>query len=149
MKAEIVAVAVVLAALFWGELSWAGWQYTEWGMSPEEVAEASEANSESRDVHRAGDYRFRVEFSYESNERERVTLQLEEKARCPELAGDMRVKYGKPTEESRSRIGRSWVWRDQDANNHIVLNRLGSELVGIRECRLSYRNIDSQESEGL
>jgi hypothetical protein len=126
----------------------AGWQYTQWGMTAEEIVAASKgaahpASGKAKpdklgatliyhllDADYVGSgYEFAVNFWFDENRRlATVTLKLKNPADCASLHGTLSGIYGPPVNERYPR------WWDSSNGNVVLLTDIAPTL-----CDLSYR----------
>ena len=150
------AVIVVLVALATVGSAHADWEFTRWGMSPQEVAAASKGAApmsagepgmriEGYAIGNVGTYRhdgyeFRSVFYYRDGALRLIKLELQSGDRgCRGLESDLRKKYGEPISEDHTPPMDIWTWRDAKNNDHISL----LNLVGL--CSLQYRPLEDVE----
>ena len=123
----------------------ADWQYTKWGMSPQQVVTASagkakpypegpkkatSANGEPLyetlfALHRSGPFSFRASFAFA--ERRGLTvvgLTAENPSDCIDIKNSLISKYGTPAVD-RASVGLQ-KWFDQPSNNIVSIITLGS-----------------------
>jgi hypothetical protein len=104
----------MFALLVWAVPARADWQYTKWGMTPEQVIEASggsvskipEAQRKGRSrpnfigllsgAYSAGDFQFKVDFQFSRNLLEMIGMNLIAYDRCERLKNTLLSKYGAP-----------------------------------------------------
>ena len=157
---QIVAVSIVLFAL--NSPSYADWEYTSWGMSPEQVLAASAGKASKNDdveerstddafgllkaPHNAGKFKFEVIFLFDkvSNKLTTVNLQLMNHNVGHDLHGALMTKYGAPISTQDDEIVGASVWRDEEQNNTISWLRIGTDYFS-----LQYKPIKSEQTEGL
>ena len=142
-------------------LVYADWQYTKWGMTREEVVKASqgaatpdpESKAHSSEEHAslltapytAGRFEFSARFMFDRQTRTLsiVNLDLKDPRQCNSLWGELNIKYGKP-ESKTSGIAESASWRDETANNSIIILKIGE-----RSGSVQYRMLKGKENKGL
>ena len=141
----------------------AGWQYTEWGMTPDQVIAASkgavshgEAKSSKdgrtlfllRGDYAAGLFNFDASFGFDAGTNGLIVVSLTLKnGPVSRLTDSLIEKYGKPVNtELTGRMVRTTVWRDTKENNVI---RLFEIAAGDKSYILSYHPLQSRENEGL
>ncbi len=135
--------------------SWADWQFTRWGMTPEQVEAASGGRapmvppqvSEAGTVfnigpYSSGDHSFTAKYSYKSRRLSAITLEMN--SSCGSLKDDLKTRYGNPlADDSLRSMGETSRWIDTKRNNAILmLDFLGS-------CYLIYSEAKSSSREGL
>jgi len=148
---------VMIGLLTFAAPAEAHWQYTTWGMSPEQVIAASKGAAElgSGEMsvqgdakkgavgrYAAGDYQFSVNFWFGSAGLSTVSLTLRSDVQCRGLQRDLLAKYAEPVEQSGGAVQRR-MWADKEANNRVVLISTGSF------CELQYAPLVSQAGSGL
>jgi hypothetical protein len=149
-------VNAVALTLFVSTPALGGWQWAQWGMTPEQVQAAAPVRTaayadarldtaalQSRLVttHRAMGFDFSVAmlFDRRSNGLAEVRLLLKDEGKCPALEGELRRVYGAPEAIAPMGVRR---WRDGGAGNMVTLQPIGG-------CWLVYEPIPTQESSGL
>lgn len=158
---------LLLLAVFFATLSpvqlWADWQYTRWGMKPEEVVRASgnvamkepdpKAHSTKTEdavlftPYTSGRFKFRTTFLFDKNTGllGRVHLELLDPHLCHDLHGALFSKYGKPESENKMKgIVESSTWRDVKNNNGMGLLNIGGT-----SCSIQYWPLTDKEKGGL
>lgn len=127
-----------LALCFVATDACANWQYTKWGMTKDQVAEASHGQAvaltpEERDgqqvsnshmtvllkaPYSSGQFNFTAYFRFDDTSGQLISVHLEladAEAKASELEGSLRSKYGKPDREDRGQFISSVQWyRDGD-----------------------------------
>lgn len=144
----------------------ADWQYTKWGMTPEQVVAASKgAATATTDEERrqfsttdgksvalvkarytSGSYQFDVHFLFDDGKLSLVSLNLDESDEGL-LAGDLTAKYGPPIDHSRSDIVEVTKW--QTPSEDISLLDIGDLGVTRVQGTLTYRPRMRIDSSGL
>lgn len=150
-------IAFVIGALALAAPAQAHWQYTTWGMTPEQVVAASAGAAElgSGEIsaqgdakkgaigrYSAGDYQFSVSFWFNSTGLSTVSLTMRNDVQCLGLQRDLLAKYADPIEQSGGAVQRR-MWADRAANNRVVLISTGSF------CELQYAPLVSRSGSGL
>lgn len=139
----------------------AGWQYTSWGMTPEQVAAASKtkvqiSNGESNDslglvddkvgavgTYTSGLYQFRAVFYFTNQKLSSISLRLQnDKELCRNLWQDMKSAYAEPFEQSRDALMRTAIWQDVAKNNRVTMRE-------ITTCSLHYEPLKNVNNAGL
>jgi hypothetical protein len=106
------------------------WEYTKWGMTPEQVTAASNAilkpcvaaacQGQSTDSaqarlygpYRSGDFAFTAFALFDRmNRLTQIELLLNDGSKGSELIGALRARYGEPVSEHNSSFMAFWVWR--------------------------------------
>jgi hypothetical protein len=140
----------------------AGWQTTNWGMTPEEVRAATNGNAaigggaatdRSREnaltvgnvgMHSSGWHQFRSVFYYQGNRLAAVKLKLLNGERgCGSLWADMETAYGRPIKDSRGQLLHFALWHDNAKNNRVSLSEAGET------CTLDYQPLSQDNISGL
>jgi len=141
-----ISTTMLLLGLFAAGPAIAGWRYTNWAMTPEEVVTASQGKAamlEEPDVTRSGlvrsakaDYRagalsFHVSFLFHpaTNVLERVVLKLKNAGGAPHLYQDLESHYGEPQSSEIKPIQggerHTAEWLDVESNNRITYFGVG------------------------
>lgn len=167
LKATQKALLSLLALSFTvlADTASASWQYTKWGMSPEQVrgasgGKASETTSEERvgkgssgsngtdgpslvAPYSSGKYVFDAFFYFDAaNRLSKVTLELRDPSLGAELLGSLRGKYGKPMDESENQYTHFAVWhKDGDL--------IGYLAVVSESYSITYKPLVTKDNEGL
>ena len=155
------AVLLVIIFLSFTEADiYADWQYTKWGMTPDQAIEASggklvkyEERTAPTDKNRAllkgkhlsGQFQFDavLYFSINTNQLSYVSLQLLDSSLRFALRQDLIQKYGKPIMESGG-TARLTRWHDTAANNMVELLQIGDDFNLLR-----YHPLLSADNRGL
>lgn len=130
----------------------AGWQHTDWGMSPAEVVEASNGDAWeqygdnyqncryfAQGEYQAARYQFDVRFCFDNDEKLvlvhlnpiRIEDESEASGTFKGLKDELIASYGKPVEgiglDDLAKLlgsGRELMWRDSQGANKITLGRV-------------------------
>lgn len=152
-----MVLRAILAVSFGGAMlastsAYADWEYTEWGMSPEQVAAAAErAGSPIDEVtnpqptptgavnlltsrHEAAGHHFDVKFLFENNRLSLVSLLAHTPERCPELRRSIIQVYGEPESQDGIFGANTYRWRHREGGSMIELIDMDGSA-----CALSYR----------
>jgi hypothetical protein len=138
----------------------ADWQYTRWGMTPNQINEASSGNASqippregSRTINGemlahgsyvSGPYKFGVDFFFNELGLSQVTLHPVSKEHCATIVRDLTGKYGDPVSVTKLPMQvLSLVWRDVTPNNEIRFNAEGSV-----DCSIVYTPIRPMLTKG-
>lgn len=133
----------------------AGWQGTEWGMTPQQVAnvlgelapldKGSPADSlgpsltvGNKGNYVAGELRFSSSFYYDRERLALVRLELKQ-GLCARLWNSLRTRYGEPAEDRRGAA----KWRDTASNTEIFVRNWGA---GESDCFVSYSPLQAPPS---
>jgi hypothetical protein len=163
MCARVFSLLVILG--IWGaDVAQADWQYTRWGMRPEEVVAASGGKAEkttaeekvamsSQDAkdepllkapYQSGRYQFIAFFHFDkkSGRLSSVNLELQNTEFGRELLGSLRQKYGKPDSDREDQYLNLVVWRKNgDQTSYIG-------IVG-KSFSVHYQPLNTKDNEGL
>jgi hypothetical protein len=130
MKIACLFGGIVVAAL--STTAKADWQYTRWGMSPDQALAASKgqlkrcetnvcsghstdkATAQLFGPYQSGEFLFTVFALFDKTDSKlaHIMLKLKKPEKAAELIGALRTKYGEPASEDRNRIQTVVVWRD-------------------------------------
>jgi hypothetical protein len=129
----------------------AGWQYTKWGMTPEEVSAASNGSApeslgtsgdaiEGLEIGNVGTYRadvqvFQAIYYYRAGGLARVKLKTTQG--CDGLINRLRAAYGQPDFDNRSPVVRQVTWSDRDMGNRV-------HYTGVGDCSIDYEPLESR-----
>lgn len=156
MKLEIVC----MASLLFATPAFAGWQYTDWGMTPQEVVTASNGLAivpEKLDtyvdsvvmlkaIYISGMFEFDAGFAFEdARSLNMVVLDLKNKNDCPSLLISLKNAYGPPQSADHNMMGPMSEWWDKKNGNNV---RLLDQREGGFGCRLQYRRIVNPGEQG-
>lgn len=156
-----------LASLFvcTASVAHADWQYTMWGMTPDQVVSASSGaavavdgkrgmNMDKPDIeaklsapYQAGSFAFDAVFSFtkKGEALARVQLWPKDKAQCSQLQTELGTKYGKPIHAKADSLLRSAYWKDEATNNMVSFTVVG----GFITCYVSYDPVSTAASSAL
>lgn len=164
---RILRVIITLAMLLWGyrvDVARADWQYTKWGMKPDEVVAASggkavRTTSEEKKAHsspdakdepllkapyQSGRYQFIAFFHFDKKKGRLTSVDLE--LQNPELGydllGSLRQKYGKPLSEQEDKYLNLVVW-------HQKTDQVSYVGVVSKSFSVSYQPLHTKDNEGL
>lgn len=157
-----LAMTLAFLALLSSPL-FADWQYTEWGMTPEEVSAASDdtvtAIPETEQASRrnnvftaklegtfsSGRFNFHSEFRFDnvSNRLRQVQLRLDDASQCQLLAQSLNTRYGEPDKVQALTVMERIEWRDSDEGNGIVYH------VSDDSCSITYLALENSDNERL
>ncbi|MGY3610455.1 MULTISPECIES: hypothetical protein [unclassified Bradyrhizobium] len=115
-------LAILLTGILAGPAN-ANWQYTKWGMTPDQVIAASRGEMKKCDAtcskqrtdtetaltyakYRSGEFSFTAFafFGNSSNRLEYVELRLDEASKAYRLLAELKSKYGEPTSQSNTQL---------------------------------------------
>jgi hypothetical protein len=150
---------VICSLMFTGSAAHGDWQYTRWGMSPDEVLAASKGQLKRCDAkaclgrdtgsdrallfgsHSSGEFKFDAFANFDkANKLSRVHLNLINPELGSTLVDALRLRYGEPTRESAATNPvRLFVWRQE--TDQISVLMVGESTVGLMyEPRLTDSN---------
>jgi hypothetical protein len=157
-KAPLLFVIGFASLFAFGEAK-ADWVYTKWGMTPTEVANASQGqaarsagdtNSYVTDFQignvgtfRSGPHNFKTTFYFQSDQLTFVHLKLMVGSSCLQLESDLDGLYGRPISASPSSNMYSKTWHDRSKNNRISLLVIGET------CSIDYRPLRTDGNSRL
>jgi len=156
------------AMLLFSSNVFADWQYTRWGMTVEQVKEASKGSAVAvadpkprlTDVARLmipyfsesfsrESFRF-VVFFYFTLDTDRLTavdLKLHYRRDCRHLIETLKIRYGTPASISRDKY--ELTWRDNQDGNTVVATYVPG-IAGVGPfCSVLYTPFDKESSKGL
>jgi hypothetical protein len=130
--------------------SLAHWQYTRWGMTPNEVVAASKGkallvtstqfgeNGETADVgaiHEIAGIKFETVFLFREKRLSMVIVWSEDSQQCRALSRDLLATYGKPSSVKNGLMPRT-DWEDQANGNSIAFieANMGSCILQYEEA---------------
>lgn len=142
----------------------ADWQYTKWGMTPEQTIAASggtavstteeEKRSQSpanksgealvKAPYQSGDFQFNAYFIFRKDRLVAVSLGLKDSTiTSAYLLSSIQLKYGKPLSETRDSAYSVLTWRNQDEQITIMTIGKGESLS------INYQALRTADNEGL
>lgn len=137
----------------------AQWQYTQWGMTPEQVFTASSGAAplaqglpeHARDgltignvgTHKIGSSSFPATFFYKAGGLQLVELKGQSDPSCWALGKLLEGEYGKPFASLSSAIMNRLTWKDTSKGNSIEFLNMGDV------CWLKYSPIGADSGSGL
>lgn len=153
------ALALALAAP-----AGAGWQSTEWGMTPAQVVAASQGRAmlntgssgqkisgdtrtvQATGTHVSGEHRFETTFYFRNDTRlALIKMELKEAPTgCGPLNADLQKLYGKPVKEEKSSVVTFIHWDDKAKNNRVKTVQIGTDY-----CSLEYEPLRDDNTAGL
>jgi len=160
MKENIKRVALIFTSLALSmecAVSYADWQYTRWGMSPEQVIKSSKGKAKPYsgtmpDVRVQGEYQsgafhFRVNFAFRPNGKQLSEVELVplDNSTCHSLKLNLEGKYGQPvsTEANEYLERQEFRWHDKKQNNLVIFASYP------KMCFLNYKQLSTNDSKGL
>ena len=153
---------LLVAALLISTPALSDWQYTKWGMSPDEVIAASKTKLKpctpaackgqstgrhtalSFGEYRSGEFTFRL-FALFDNISQKLTvinLELKDPSQAPSLIGALRGRYGEPVDRSKSPILSTWIWREPRTQISLI-------MIGETHATLQYSARMTDSNKGL
>lgn len=134
----------------------ADWQFTKWGMTPEQVEKASAGRAPlisprefsdslilNAGEYRSGEHHFNAEYLYKDRRLTGVHLRLKSDT-CGLLKSDLKARYGKPDDIIRLGVaGATWFWTDSKNGNGVTL------LDAIGTCTVMYAKANRANRKGL
>ena len=135
--------------------AYAGWQFTRWGMSPEQVQVASNGQApmvppktnSAGTIHNvgpyaSGDHKFVASYNY--TDRRLASVSLETNTSCGSLKDDLKILYGDALKKSSIPVLATITnWVDLKKQNAIML----MEFSG--SCTLIYSQYNPENRKGL
>lgn len=118
----------------------AGWQWTEWGMSQEELVATMPMPFRQSDMqmpYEAEGMKFGVTFRIRGEGLEAVTLYLDPGQSCPALQRKLLTIYGP------DRLGNSTLWDDEKNGTLVAFERYTSD-----HCAVVYRPLHPPGASG-
>lgn len=161
---RFLAAALLVAA---AAPAHAHWQFTRWGMTPDEVVGASpvqvgpfsnpdfdtdSAVAKLVSNYSAGGFDFAVGYMFDraTGRLSRVHLELKDPAQCGKLWHSMDAIYGKPSTTVNSRAQLAAKWHDTEAGNVVSVVLLGlSPPTNTAHCSVDYSEAPSKAQSGL
>lgn len=161
--------AVSILALIIPTAAKADWQYTKWGMTPEQVIAASNGTAKPtapatipmyqpiggptqteiaasgpslRAPFTSGSREFDAEFAFKNGKLSEVTLSGVTGADCYSLEGDLEARYSVPFKTNPA--GNIHEWHDQLNNNNIMFL-----ITAAPRCFLTYQPLSTENSSKL
>jgi hypothetical protein len=162
-RADMRVVVSIALTLLWEMPAHADWQYTKWGMTPEQVIEASggtvskipagQQPGKSRPgfvallsgVYSTGDFNFKVDFQFAKDKLEMVGMNLVEHDRCKRLQSALLSRYGPPWENRSNNSGPHLIWHDRESGNTVQF----SDAPSIYVCHVLYERLEVTGAKGL
>jgi hypothetical protein len=163
-RLSLAIAMIVIPVCLWPVTAFANWQYTKWGMSPEQVVSASHgiatvtSDQERRSndpvgstdttllsaPYQSGSYKFTAYFYFSKESRlSFVELHLVS-GDSNSLIGSLRNKYGNPTSEDNSSVLTSLSW---DVGPDLIwVDKIGDSPNG---TSVGYKPRMDQDNKGL
>jgi hypothetical protein len=157
MKRFAVLASVLIIAT--SSQSQAGWQGTEWGMSPKQVrskfqtpladvpadrqsANALPGNSAKLEgPYSAGDVQFRASFQFDKDDRlSMIRLNVTNTERCEALTGVLIKRYGQTTSAQPNSYLSQYTWIDAANKNNVKL----FTSAAVKMCSIDYTPFASE-----
>ena len=153
-------IAVIAVGLMFGATAAnADWEYTKWGMIPDQVIEASNGQAKKiepltreyrlrgkwvRSFYKSAELEFDVVFRFDLNSRglHKVHLKLQDKSHCDSLASMLKTRYGDSNAKVIMAGWRIFSWNDYKSNLRIryIEGRIGGSPVS---CGMKYTSARS------
>ncbi|GLV24977.1 hypothetical protein [Sphingobium sp. TomTYG45] len=137
----------------------AHWQYSKWGMTPDQVVAASKGTvqrvdpssdaalpigvKEAAGTYSANDQSMRVSFWFKGGKLNQVHLAQDDADACMAVGRDLTGVYGQPTSRSGGMISTS-VWLDKARGNRVQFSNWSTG-----GCDLIYAPLPTAQSTGL
>lgn len=157
----LIALSLSMAA---AKCSFADWQYTKWGMTSQQVVEASqgkaspiaeeERKGKSTDTaesllsapYVAGKFNFEVSFLFDrkTSKLSRIHLSLIDPSLCSELLESLSGKYGEPSLVKESSVFSRKEWRDKEHENGVQYL-----FIATPSCSVTYWALSTDDNHGL
>ncbi len=153
-------LTVSLIAAFAAVPADAHWQYTQWGMSKEQVVSASKGTAHSpstpdiynnnflhllSSTYKTKDLTFSVSFLFDQSKKlVRVKLEPQDTSKCASLEAYLSNSYGPAYFTERMSTDTTLKWRDEKNKNIIMYFKLPM----LNTCSVSYDPIISAGSKG-
>lgn len=149
MKSIVPLAAVALASH--AAPASAHWQFTRWGMTPEQVIAASSGQAHATaqpdtlaGTYAAGGRTYQATFRFVQGRLGQVELELQGEPVCQSMATDVATIYGSPNRKTIGRYGTGVAeWFDYVNGNDVVLAYL------VKSCTMSYGPLATGASTGL
>lgn len=152
----MIKFAAPIAALLlgWSPPAWCGWQYTRWGMTPDQVKTASSGSATENPTAAVqstrtsdallvspfsiGTFRFRVYFLFDHQTRmlDRVSMELLDNALSVELYDRLVAQLGKPAQQETGPLARTARWADRRNRNVILWTTSGNVSTRLQYTEL-------------
>ena len=159
-------ISVLSLCVFYALPAAGDWQYTRWGMSPDQVMEASKGQLKRCDQtcegqntkadaarlfgnYRAGEFSFTTfaMFNKQTNKLSLIILELQQKEKGLSLIGSVRTKYGEPSTKNVTAMMSFYVWRD--AKDQISIIAIGLNHSSFNDVSLRYQPRITESNKGL
>lgn len=147
-----------------GQIALADWQYAKWGMTSQQVIEASQGKAialpaEEREgkstetaegllaaPYAAGKFSFTASFLFDrqSSKLSRIHLSLNDPSLCSELLQSLADKYGEPSLVKSSSVSSRTEWRDKASGNGVQYL-----YIATPSCSVSYWALVTDNNSGL
>ncbi len=173
MKTTVALIALLLALAASVPVE-ANWQYTKWGMTPEQVKAAAGSRSvqrvsddeaaghrikDSRDqavlksTWKSGDFEFQVFFYFRDGKKlSQVSLELEDAANQGlALVESLTQKYGKPFPHSEEQFLELYVWHGEtDQVSYLGIGTKVTNLPGAKATvNVRYQPLNNADNDAL
>jgi hypothetical protein len=143
MGSKMKRVGLFLAALVsLAPTAYADWQFTKWGMTPEQVIAASGGSAVTPDAekskscsspsgedkclaimpsYKVGSYKFEVSFQFSERKLNRILLKVDPKE-YPNVREMLLGVYGEPISDKKTSFSSKAIWKDDRNKNSVSLN---------------------------
>ena len=157
MTRKMMPIALACAAI--ASPASAHWQFTQWGMTPTQVIEASKGTASAGDgakaargddtvgavgTYVAGATTFTTKFWFGQQGLSTVALQLRDYDKCVDVQRDLLAKYGEPVEKTGDADIQRRMWVDKAGGNRVALLNMS---IGF--CQVEYSALVSSTGAGL
>jgi hypothetical protein len=141
----------------------AGWQWTEWGMTPDQVKKVAAAKGlaltvapnshpdriELNTPYEAVSLKFRARLIFNQNASlTEVVLEEFNGSQCHLLEDFVKSSYGAPYDTGMDGQ-KSWAWRDDKDKDDVMLRLVGPDGEPPRWCDLQYSSLADHHQLGL
>lgn len=162
-------VCIVLCGWLCCGTASAKWQYTEWGMTQDQVSKAAPAGTEPlsseecvahsvadsnekallKATYESGQYRFTAIFSFDTRTGglSSIKLNLVNLDKALELRGSLAAKYGEPAYKADTAVLSVARWRD--VTDEIEYFCIGNRTLGVSSVSVGYRPRLTSDNDGL
>lgn len=139
--------------------AWADWNYTRWGMTPDQVVKASKGSvhrfdgvaageggpvEHARGVVPVGNGSMSASFYFDSTGLREIVLTSPYVTVCGSAVDELNGKYGQVTGSGRMGMDYAWArWRATESNLWVDLNSMPDG------CRVQYTPLVTNAGEGL
>lgn len=154
------AFGFALACCGFADPANAHWQYTTWGMSPDQVIAASsgtvqrsdgarsvqdDSTEEAKGVYVVNGASFDAKFYFRETKLVMVMLSSRDGQLCVRTVHDLQAIYGSPAESNPGTVASNATWLDRAKNNRVKI----VVVDGGPYCELQYSALVSAAGSGL